>query len=77
VIKAGSVFAWTDPNTLEITARFVEESLGEQTIVCRFSEMNGVTAVTVGAKQMPGMAGAAGRMGPAAVQLRGTLVNLD
>lgn len=77
VIKAGSAYAWTDPNTLEITARFVEESLGEQTIVCRFNEMNGVTSVTIGPKSMPGMAGAAGRMGPAAVQLRGTLVSLD
>lgn len=79
VIKAGSVFAWTDPNTLEITTRFVEESLGDQTIVCRFIEMNGVTSVTIGPKSMPGMAGAGamGRMGPAPVQLRGTLVDID
>ena len=79
VIKAGSVFAWTDPNTLEITTRFVEESLGDQTIVCRFIEMNGVTSVTIGPKAMPGMAGAGamGRMGPAPVQLRGTLVDID
>ena len=79
VIKAGSVFAWTDPNTLEITTRFVEESLGDQTIVCRFIEMNGVTSVTIGPKAMPGMPGAAamGRMGPAPVQLRGTLVEID
>ncbi len=79
VIKAGSVFAWTDPNTLEITTRFVEESLGDQTIVCRFIEMNGVTSVTIGPKAMPGMAGAGamGRMGPAPVQLRGTLVEID
>ncbi len=77
VIKAGSVFTWTDPSTLEITSRFVEESLGEQTIVCRFNEMNGVTSVTIGPKQMPGMFGAPGRMQPAAVQLRGTLVSLD
>jgi hypothetical protein len=79
VIKAGSVFAWTDPNTLEITTRFVEESLGDQTIVCRFIEMNGVTSVTIGPKAMPGMpgAGAMGRMGQAPVQLRGTLVEID
>jgi len=77
VIKAGSAFTWTDPSTLEITSRFVEESLGEQTIVCRFTEMNGVTSVTIGPKQMPGMPGPPGRMQAPAVQLRGTLVSLD
>ncbi len=41
--------------------------------------MNGVTSVTIGPKAMPGMAGAGamGRMGPAPVQLRGTLVDID
>jgi len=77
VIKAGSVFAWTDPSTLEITARYVEESLGAQTIVCRFSETNGVVSVTIGPGTAPGLIGSPGRIQPPAVQLRGRLVTLE
>lgn len=77
VIKAGSVFSWTDSATLEITARFVEESLGAQTIVCRFSETYGSIAVTIGPKSTPGLIGSPGRVQPAAVQLRGILVSLE
>ena len=75
-VKAGACYSWTDINTLEITARFVEENLGSQTVVCRFSVINGTTRVTLSPKapQIPG--GMQGR-GQAPVQLRGTLVDIN
>lgn len=77
VIKVGTSYFWSEPGTLEITARFIEESLGAQAIVCRFSETNGSVGVTIGPKSAPGMMGSPGRAQPSAVQLRGTLVNLN
>ena len=77
VIKVGTSYFWSEPNTLEITARFIEESLGTQAIVCRFSETGGAVGVNIGPKSAPGMMGTPGRAQPPAVQLRGTLVKLD
>ena len=72
---AAACYAWTDNSTLEITARFVEESLGAQTIAFRFSELNGGVRVTIeqstAGAQMRGPAGAAPR-----VQLRGAMVEI-
>jgi CubicO group peptidase (beta-lactamase class C family) len=76
VIKAGAYYSWSDAGTLEITARFVEESLGEQTVVCRFSERNGSVGVTIGPKSAQFPMGAPGRARPV-IQLRGVLVNLE
>jgi len=75
-IKVGASYSWTDTVTLEIAARFVEESLGEQAIVCRFSEINGSIGVTIGPKTAPPIMASPGRMQPA-VQLRGVLVRLE
>ena len=75
VIKAGAVFAWTDISTLEITARFVEESLGYQTIVCRFSETGGNIRMTLGPKTSGPPAVGPGGQTPAAL-LRGTMVDI-
>lgn len=75
VIKVASCYSWNDPKTLEITSRFVEESLGSQSVVCTFSEVNGTIAITLGPKSMPGMMGGPGMPQPPAVQLRGVLVN--
>jgi CubicO group peptidase (beta-lactamase class C family) len=74
VIAAAS-YCWTDSSTLELTARFVEESLGAQTIACKFAEFNGAVRITIEQKtppfQMRGPGGA-----PPRVQLRGTLVDI-
>lgn len=75
VVKAAVSYAWTDPNTLEITFRYVEESLGSQAIVCRFSEANGSIWVTIGPKAGPSLGGPQGRPQPA-IQLRGNLVDI-
>lgn len=74
VIKAGTSYCRTDPRTLEITSRFVEESLGAQATECRFSELNGSISVSLGPKSADPAMGPAGRMQPA-VQMRGVLVN--
>ena len=75
-VKVGSSYCWTDSKSLEITSRFVEESLGAQTIECRFSEINGSIGVTIGPKSAPPMMASPGRVQPV-VQLRGVLVNLE
>lgn len=72
---AASSYAWTDNATLEITTRFVEESLGSQTIAFRFSEVDGEVRITVeqstAGAQTRGPAGAAPR-----TLLRGTMVEI-
>ena len=74
-VKTGATFAWTDKSTLEITARFVEESLGAQTVVCRFTETGGNIRMTLGTKTSgPPSGGPGGQM--QAAQLRGTMVDI-
>ncbi len=73
VIKTATRYAWTDNNTLEITARFVEESLGSETITCRFREFNGNISLTI--EQKPGFF--MGRPGPALTPLRGSLARIQ
>lgn len=72
---AAASYCWTDDTTLEITARFVEESLGSQTIECKFSEAGGAVRVTVGPKtsllRTGSIAGA-----PSPAMLRGTMVDI-
>jgi CubicO group peptidase (beta-lactamase class C family) len=66
-------YAWTDKNTLELTARFIEESLGSETIVCKFSEFSGNVNISI--EQKPGLF--MGRSGPVPAPLRGTLVKIE
>jgi hypothetical protein len=73
-IKVASSYSWTDKNTLELTARFVEESIGSETIVCRFTEMFGTLNVSIEPKaggQILGMPG------PAPAPLRGSLIKIN
>jgi CubicO group peptidase (beta-lactamase class C family) len=74
-VKAGAFYSWTDNNTMEITARYIEENLGAQTIVCRFSEINGTVRVAVSMRAPAFPAGISGR-GGSPLQLRGTMVNI-
>jgi CubicO group peptidase (beta-lactamase class C family) len=74
VAKVGASYAWTDDNTLELTARFVEESLGPQVIAFKFSEMGGVVRVTVEPKATGGMFPG---FAPPQVRLRGTMIKID
>ena len=75
LIDASVSYSWTDVSTLELTARFVEESLGPQAIICRFTEFGGVVRVTIEQNSpsfmMRGPGGGAPR-----VQLRGTMVDI-
>ena len=75
-VKVAANYSWTDSGTLEITARFVEESLGPQTIECKFSEIKSSVGVTIGPKATSSPAGLTGRSQPA-VLLRGMLVKVE
>ncbi|MGE0019752.1 MAG: serine hydrolase domain-containing protein [Draconibacterium sp.] len=74
-IKVAAQYAWTEEKTLEITGRFVEEALGSETIVCKFSEQNNEVRVTIEPKT-PARAGRG--FGPQQpVVLRGTMVRIE
>jgi CubicO group peptidase (beta-lactamase class C family) len=73
IIKVAANYAWTDNNTLEITARFIEESLGSETIVCKFSDVAGLVSVSIEPKTgRPSMGMPGGR--PAPAPLKGKLI---
>jgi hypothetical protein len=57
VMKLAASITWTDNNTLELTARFVEESLGAEGFICKFTEEEGVISVSLTRKggRGPGM----------------------
>ena len=74
VIKLAAKYAWTDEKTLEITGRFVEETLGSETIVCKFSEQNNEVRVTIEPKTPARSGRGPGNQQP--VVLRGAMVNL-
>jgi CubicO group peptidase (beta-lactamase class C family) len=73
-IPAAASFSWTDDSTLKLTARFVEESLGDQVITFKFSDTNGIINVTI-EQNSPSFV----RRGPSStpgVLLRGTMVDI-
>ena len=74
VIKLGAAYSWTDTSTLEITGRFVEESLGSQTIICTFSERFGPLSVTIEPKAADTPSRFPGMRQP--VVLRGSLIEI-
>jgi hypothetical protein len=71
-IRVATGYSWTNKNTLELTARFIEESLGSETIVCKFSEVSGNVNLSI--EQKPGVF--MGMPGPAPAPLRGTLIKV-
>ena len=73
LIKVASAYSWTDNNTLEITARFVEESLGSETVICKFREVNGNVTLTM--EQKPGIF--MGRPTPVMTPIRGTIAKVE
>jgi len=73
LVKVATSYSWTDKNTLELTARFIEESLGSETIIFKFSEVSGNVNVSI--EQKPGMF--MGMPGPASAPLRGALVKIE
>lgn len=70
VIRVASGYSWTNKNTLELTARFIEESIGSEAIVCKFSDFNGTTVVSI--EQKPG----GFMIGMPPIPLRGTLLKI-
>lgn len=75
LFTSAASYCWTDDTTLEINARFVEESLGSQTIECKFSEAGGEVRVTVGPKTSSLRTGSIPGA-PSPALLRGTMVDI-
>ncbi|MBN2863186.1 MAG: serine hydrolase [Bacteroidales bacterium] len=73
---ATASYSWTDDSTLELTARFIEESLGAQTITCKFAEVNGGVRITIEQSTPSFQMRGPGGLQPG-VQLRGTLVEIE
>lgn len=57
LIRAAASYCWTDENTLELTARFVEEALGSEGVIFRFEEKWGKINVTAERKTARGAGG--------------------
>lgn len=74
-VKVASMYSWTDPNTLEITARFVENDLGSQTVVCSFTGVGEAFGVTISPK-VPSVSTRPGVVPQPQVRLRGTLIEI-
>lgn len=75
VVKVAAMYSWTDPNTLEITARFIENELGSQTVVCNFSGAGESFGVTISPK-VPNIPTRPGGVPQPQVRLRGTLIDI-
>ena len=76
VIKLGSQYSWTEEKTLEISGRFVEETLGQETIVCKFTEQNNEVRLTIEPKANPSASGRGfGNQQP--IVLRGVMVRIQ
>jgi hypothetical protein len=73
LVRVAASYSWTDKNTLELTARFIEESLGSETIVCRFSETGGTVNLSVEPKAAP----VTGIPRAASTPLRGALISIE
>jgi len=72
-IKVATSYSWTNKNTLELAARYIEESLGSETLVCKFTEVGG--NVNVSLEQKPGGL-IMGMPGPPATPLRGAMIKV-
>jgi len=74
VIRPAATYTWTDNNTLELSVRFVEESLGSEVAIIKFSEEGGNITVNLTRKGGRGQG-----MGPGAqatpVVLTGIIAN--
>jgi CubicO group peptidase (beta-lactamase class C family) len=71
---AASGYSWADNTTLEFSTRFIEESLGSQTIAFKFTELNGTLRITIEEKATGFMM--RGPAGSSRVQLRGVMVDI-
>lgn len=47
VYKVGATYVWLSDNTLQVTARFVEDNMGAETILFKFNDDQGAISVSV------------------------------
>ena len=74
VIRPAAAYTWTDNNTLELTVRFVEESLGSEGVIIKFSEEGGGISVNLSRKGGRGPGSGPG-VQPAPTVLNGKIEN--
>lgn len=74
VIRPAGYYTWTDNNTLDLTVRFVEESLGSEGVIIKFSEENGNINVNLTRKGARGPIPGQG-MPSAPIMLTGKIIN--
>jgi hypothetical protein len=74
VVRPAACYTWTDDNTLDFTARFVEESLGSDGVIIKFSEEDGTISVNLTRKGARGPVPGQG-MPSAPVVLTGKIIN--
>lgn len=71
---AASCYFWKDESTLVLTARFIEESLGDQVITCRFTESGGEIKISI-EQSTPSLMMRGASLSPS-IQLRGRMVEI-
>ena len=75
VIRAAASYCWTDDNTLELTARFVEEATGGEGIIIKFDEKWGNLNASIERKTARGAGmGGPGFSAAAATPLTGKVI---
>lgn len=70
--RVAASFAWPAPNTLAVTTRFVEESIGSETVLYKFSEEAGTVRLSIEEQRAGGVPGAPAGQNQA--PLTGTMV---
>jgi CubicO group peptidase (beta-lactamase class C family) len=73
VVRLAASYSWTDNYTLEVTTRYVEESLGTEGFICKFTEDGGVTNVSLERKASRG-SGLGPRAQATPVVLKGKII---
>jgi CubicO group peptidase (beta-lactamase class C family) len=74
-IKVASNYSWTNNSTLELTSRFVEETIGNEGIIFCFPELNGNLYVTLDRKTARGNStGAPGMQRPQQPPITGRVI---
>ena len=58
--RVAASFAWSAPDTLAVTTRFVEESIGSATVLYKFSEEAGTVRVSIEEQRAGGSPGGPG-----------------
>jgi CubicO group peptidase (beta-lactamase class C family) len=73
--RVAASYAWSAPNTLAVTTRFLEESIGSETVLYKFSEEAGTVRVSIEEQRAGGFPG--GPAGQPPAPLTGRMVAIE